>query len=754
MKRGEIALFKTFNNDRKWIENKYHIVGEPFNPYQRMAYHGHDYDVSTGLSDEEILAGLDELEKSTRELEHPISKAKAVEYVLNNTRIDADEHDYFVGLYSWNRLLRKSTVTKWKNEVFNEKIPEVGKRMDDLNASGAVAIWPDFDHVVPDWDSLVELGFTGLRERARNYRREHEQKGALTEKQKAFFDGIEIEYTAIIEFVDRLYRYALTKKHDKAERVAACLKQLRDGAPTNTYEAMQLIFLYFMISESVDHYQVRALGSGLDSTLYPFYVNDIKNGTFTRDEIREFLAYFMMQWSAIGNYWGQPFYLGGVDEKGNTLINELSHDIIDVYDEIEIYNPKIQIKYNDALPEDFLKKVLDIIRRGRYLVFCCEKGYTKAMLSYGATAEEARKMDIRGCYEIGVRANEVCTITGYVNPLKAVSYVFSDGYDATIDKQIGIKTGKLEEIKSFEEFYEAFLAQYGYLIDDVISLANAYDPYMEYINPSSMYSATIKTSLENAYDGYGGGVKYNNSSVLNCGLASGVDAVLAVKYLVFEKKAATLTELRAALDANWVGYEKLRAMALSCPYKYGNHNPVADKYASEISKFFCDHVHGKANGRGGIYKAELHSAMQFVWQGQKTGATPDGRRAGDEISKNGSPSVGMDKNGVTALIMTAVAIDPPTYAESICLDVMLHPSAVSGDDGLEVLKSLIDVYAENDGMAIQFNIFNSEKLRDAQEHPEQYKNLQVRVCGWNVLWNNLSRAEQDAYIHRAESIAQ
>ena len=747
-------MFKTLNDDRNWIENKYHIVGEPFNPYQRMAYHGHDYDESTGLSDEQILLGLDELEKSTQGLDHAVIKAKAIEYVLNHTRIDANEHDYFIGLYSWNRLLRKTTVIKWKTEVFEEKIPEVGKRMDDLNASGAIAIWPDFDHVVPDWASLVELGFVGIRERARDYRRAHEGKGELTEKQKAFFDGIEIEYTAIIGFIDRLYRYALTKNHEKAERVAACLKQLRDGAPTNIYEAMQLIFLYFMVSESVDHYQVRSLGNGLDHTLYPFYVNDIKNGTFTRDEIREFLAYFMMQWSAIGNYWGQPFYLGGTDENGNTLVNELSYDIVDVYDELDIYNPKIQIKYNDVIPEAFLKKVLDMIRRGRScFVFCCEKGHIKAVMSYGATYEEARDMDIRGCYETGVRANEVSAATGYVNPLKAISYVFSDGYDTTVDKQIGINTGKIEEMKSFEEFYAAFLSQYGYLTDEVIRLANAYDPYMEYINPSSMYSATIKTSLENAYDGYGGGVKFNNSSVLNCGLASGVDAVMAVKYLVFEKKVVTLPELKAALDANWEGYEKLRAMALACPYKYGNHNPVADKYAKEISDFFCSRVHGKENGRGGIYKAVLHSAMQFVWQGQKTGATPDGRRAGEEISKNGSPTVGMDKKGVTALIMSALAIDPPTYAESFCVDVMLHPSAVAGDEGLDVMKSLIDVYAENDGMAMQFNIFNSEKLRDAQEHPEQYKNLQVRVCGWNVLWNNLSRAEQDAYILRAESIA-
>ena len=148
----------------------------------------------------------------------------------------------------------------------------------------------------------------------------------------------------------------------------------------------------------------------------------------------------------------------------------------------------------------------------------------------------------------------------------------------------------------------------------------------------------------------------------------------------------------------------------------------------------------------------MHSAMQFVWQGEKTEATPDGRKTGDEISKNASPVVGMDKNGVTALVRSASALKPYTFPESFCVDVMMHPSAVQGEDGLVAMRGVLYTYLKNDGMSIQFNVFDPKQLRDAQVHPEKYQNLQVRVCGWNVLWNNLSKKEQDAYILRAENI--
>lgn len=240
--------------------------------------------------------------------------------------------------------------------------------------------------------------------------------------------------------------------------------------------------------------------------------------------------------------------------------------------------------------------------------------------------------------------------------------------------------------------------------------------------------------------------------MLNCGFASLVDSVMAVKKFVYDKKEITLDGLNAALENDWEGHVLLREKIRHCPYKYGNGEPETDMYAEAMARYFANKVNNRPNARGGVYKAIMHSAMMFVWQGQKTMATPDGRKSGEELSKNASPVPGMDKNGVTALINSVVKLHPTLYPESFCLDVMLHPSATEGDDGLAAMKALLDTYMEHDGMSMQINVFRADTLKDAQKNPDQYQNLQVRVCGWNVLWNNLSKAEQDAYILRAENI--
>ena len=742
-----------FNHDKKFIENKYHKTDKPFDPYARMAYHGYDYDKRTGLGDEEIKDGLSRLYEKIKSLPHPVAKAYAVKYVLENTKIDINEHDFFVGFWSVNRLANCITQDKWNEEVFNNILPELKNKMHDMNESGAIAIWPDFDHVVPDWDAILNLGFPGLKKRAEKYKELHRKNNTLTPETEAFFDGIIIEYTAIIDLIDRLYKYALTKTHAKAAKIAECLCHIRDGAPQNIYEAMQIIYIYFMLSECFDSYQVRSLGNGLDNALYSYYQNDLKNGAYTREDIKELLRYFLMQWSAIGNYWGQPFYMGGTNADGSTKYNELSYDILDVYDELGIYNPKIQVKVNKSTPDKLIFKVFDMIRRGQNcFVFCCEPGMMKAAMAYGATYDEALNMDIRGCYEIGIRANEVSTDTGYINPLKAIEYVMNNGFDKTISRQFGLKTGELETFTSFDKFYNAVIKQWENMIETTISVSLAYEKYLAFINPSNMYSATIEDSLKKGSDAYQNGVKFNNSAILNSGFASLIDAVMAVKEFVYDKKIVTLETLAKALDAGWNGFEDLHTMILKSPHKYGNDDAETDAYTEAMSAYFTSKVNNRPNARGGVYKASMHSALEFIWEGEKTGSTPDGRYAGDEISKNGSPSVGMDREGVTALIKSALKSRPYTYCETHCLDVMLHPSAVVGDDGLETMKALLFMYMKNGGQAIQFNVFNTKTLYDAQKRPEKYQNLQVRVCGWNVLWNNLSEKEQNAYITRAENI--
>lgn len=749
-KGGDCMINST---DRYYIERKFHDPEKEFNSFARMAYHGVGYIEDSGLDEQGLLEGLKDLEDEIANLPHPVARAKAIKYVLENERIFINEHDYFVGLDSLNRLANSVTFSKWEKESLTLRDKKFVDLSNDFNNSGATMIWTDYDHVVPDWKSLMELGFSGILERARKFRAEHEQNGTLSEEVSAFFEGIEIEYSAIIDLLDRMYNIAKKQTFEKAAKIATCLKNLRDGKPTDFYEALQLIYIYFIISESIDSYQVRSLGNGLDNTLYKYYENDLKTGKYAKEDIRKYLSYFLMQWAAIGNYWGQPFYMGGTNLDGSTKYNGLSHMILDVYDKLEIYNPKIQLKINTNTPDFILNKAFDMIKRkNASIVFCCEPAMIKAVMGYGATYEEALNMDIRGCYETGVRANEVSSSSGYVNAAKAVEFVFTNGFDTVTNKQVGIKTGDVSEIKTFEDFYFAFLKQWEYLIEQSMKITNDAEKFLAFVNPSSMYSATVETSLKNGKDGYGGGVKFNNNAMLNCGFASAVDSIMAVKEFVFDKNEITLTELAEVLKNNWKGYEILQLKVKKSPHKYGNNDAITDTYASAMASYFANKVNNVPNSRGGVYKAIFHSARAFVVQGKKTGALPDGRNAGEELSKNASAVPGMDKKGVTALIESAAKLIPSDYHESFCVDVMLHPSAIDGTNGYDVFKGILMTYLKKGGQSIQFNIFNTDTLRDAQRNPEKYRNLQVRVCGWNTLWNNMSKKEQDAYILRAENI--
>ena len=776
----------TFEKDREFIANKYHKQGEPFDPYKRMAYHGYDFCAETGKTDEEILAGLRALKEKISDLPHPVQKARAVEYVLENTRIDVNDFDYYPGIYSLNRLANTITQDLWSGELFGKILPRVNEEMQKLNESGAAAIWADFDHVVPNWQAVLDFGFAGLLSRAEEYKARHEKRGTLTEEKRAFFDGIIIEYKAILRLLDRLIAFAekQTLKNGAAEKlpmVCAGLKEVRRGAPKSTYGATLTMYLYFILSECFDSYQVRSLGSGLDGTLYPYYERDLKSGAYSREEIGELLKYFLFQWQAIGNYWGQPFYLGGTNADGGTKYNDLSYLILETYDELGIYNPKIQLKINENTPEKLLNLAFDMVRRGKNsFAFMCEPGMAQAMKSYGASEEEAREADIRGCYETGVRANEVSSATGYVNAEKALEYVFFNGYDYRLKEVFGLQTGEICDEDSagggentgdinggeisgnapfdtFEKFYAAVKAQWKAILEKVMNAANEYEKYFSFVNPSNMYSATIAGALEKGADAYQGGVKYNNSCVLTAGFATLADGVAAVKKLVYEEKKVTLSRLKRAIKNNFAGGGEtgdetlLKTLRNGAP-KYGNDDDFADEIAADLAAFVTGVVNNRPNARGGVYKSSIHSAMEFIWEGEKTLASPNGRLAGEELSKNASPSVGADKNGVTALISSALKLKPYSFLESFCLDVMIHPSATEGDDGLQILRTLLFAYLRGGGMTIQFNVCSAKTLRDAQKHPEKYRNLQVRVCGWNVLWNHLSTAEQNAYILRAENV--
>ncbi len=744
-------MFKTLLEDRKIIEGKYHKNDESYTQLgnTRWENKGYDYDSATGMADAEIVKNIAELDArlEAENTPHPIHKALLFEYVLDNTQIEVAPHDYFVGFYSNGRLLAP-TRDRWSSNVYNS-FPDEKQIISDHDKSGTTYGWLDFDHTVPDWDSLLELGFKGILERAE---KAYAAIESPSEKQTALFEGIKIEYNAILHLLDRFYNYALTKSFEKAPKIAACIKNLHNGAPQDSYDVLQMIYLYFMLSEHVDNYQVRSLGYGIDSSLYPYFKADIESGRYTKEEIGELIGYFLMQFQAIDNYWGQPVYLAGTNLDGSTKVNELSYLVLDVYDKLGLYNPKVQVKVSKSTPNDFIMKILEMVRHGvSSFVFINEDMIVKCLMAGGATYAEAVDSVISGCYEYKVKAKGIGISCAYFNPLKYVSYVLDNGYDTVTGKQIGIETGDISKLDTFEKFYKAYLKQFAYGIDTYLTAMYALETRVQEINPSLMFSATMPDCVETMTDALDGGLT-NVTGTLLCGVGTATDALMAVYELVYDKKVVTLAELKAALDANWVGYEKLRAQALNLTHKFGNGDKMADSYAAAITRFVHDCMASRRNGHGDRYGLEMHSARAFLIQGEKTKATPDGRKAGEEISKNASPTPGSDRNGITALIKSVTSIDTSLCNVGFCLDAMLHPSAIQGEDGLIAFKAVLDTYMAKGGQSIHFNVFNPEMLRDAQKHPEKYKNLQVRVCGWNVLWNKMDKKEQDAYILRAENI--
>ncbi len=716
--------------DRPFIENKYHKTSEPFNPFSRMTYHGWDCDASTGLDDAEMKSALEAYVSSLTDTEHAVIKAKAFAYVLDHMRFTVDAHDFFPCLYNWNRPLNPLTVSRWTN--YGLVPADVAAKRDELGRTGEVTSWIDYDHSVPDWNALYELGFVGIRERARDYRSSRDE---LTAKEAAYFDSIEIEYSAILRLIERLADYAHGCDFAKAPVIAECLDSLANGAPRTLYERLMLIYLYFMLSESVDSYQVRSLGSGFDHDIAAPYRADLASGKFGEEELDGFIGYFLMQFAAIGNYWGQPLYLGGTNLNGSTKVSEISMKLLEIYDELGLYNPKIQIKYSKNTPREFMKKVLDMIRRGHSsFVFVCEENIKARMLERGLPYERIYDFDVKGCYEYALRAGEFSTAPYYVNLL------------APIVKALE----RVSDDASYDEIYAAYEARVREIFENGVAYCRAIEVQLADVNPSPMLSATITSSLEKARDAYHDGSELNTTAFVVGALGSAVDSLMAIKSLVFDEKCVTLGELKRILAENWSDAH-LRARALACKHKYGCGDPASDALARKIIDIVLDYQ-GLDNYRNGYFKIAIHSARQFIELGAKTPATPDGRLAGDETSKNASPVIGMDRNGVTALIRSACELLPDACYEGFGFDVMLHESAVRGDDGLDAMYALLLAYEAGHGSSIQFNVCSAETLREAQEHPEKYRNLQIRVCGWNVLWNNMPKSEQDKYIERAENI--
>ncbi len=743
-------------NDYDYIMNKYHD-SEEYNKirtdlkglevFNRFIRRDSIFSPETGMDGDEIKKGIFANDEKIKNLPHYIRKARAIEYVLKNTRISCDSRDIFPAINAVDRPLKQTLVTMWRREVFFQTIPEVEKKRTQLERDGIVTIWPDYDHSVPVWERIFSLGFAGILAESEKIRKERD---SLTEEQDAFFEGIKITYEAVIDFIGRLEE--LANKTEGSEKMAKALGNIKKNPPASFYEALLVSYLYFMISEHVDCLQVRSL-SNFDRVFLDFYRNDLEKG-ISEETLRSELAYYFLQFVAIGNYWGQPVYLGGENADGSTLINELSYVFLDTYDQMGIYNPKIQIKIANSTPKKFVLKALDMIRRGRNsIVFVSDATIRKALINSGVDPEEARLCNITGCYEYSA-IGSFGTGMNYTNLLKPLEYALHKGCDGVTGAFSGTASPDLSEYTTFKKLYDEYKKQLLALIDTIIENVNAFENYLAYINPLPLLSATFPSCLEKAKDAIGGGAKYGGSGVA-CGFVADIaDSLAMIKKYVYDEKEIELSELVRILDSNYEGQEKLRQKLLADKDKYGNNRELPDRLAAEIVAFIVENTNGRPNAseRADNWGCGFHVARMSYVQAKNTASSPNGRLIGEELSKNISASMGQNREGATAAILSATKIDATAFKGDACLDLGLLPSAVKGEDGLEAMYGLLMTFVNRGGHALHINVFDADTLRDAQANPDKYRDLQIRVCGWNVLWNNINKEEQDGFIRQAEAL--
>ncbi len=677
----------------------------------------------TGLAPEELISGFEGVLGEHVGESTAVQKANLFAFLCRHARVAVDAHDIFQDKLDHGDLLRRFNWNK-QQDVCKGAMQALAAESDAAWNEGYWCGSADFGHVCPGWIRLLDKGFSGILAEA-----EARLVSCTHPAQREFYETVRTTYAAIVDYLNRLA--------DAVEPVvadsAAVLRAIAARPPETTREALQTIYSFFSLHEFVSGGRDRSMGR-LDKELRRFYRADLARGV-SEAELRETFRFFLYKIWVARVPFDQPLELGGMDAGGAEVTNELSRMIIEEYDGLDIHSPKIHVRVSASTPTDFLLRVVDTIRRGHSsIVLCNDDVVIRSLVKAGISRAEAEDYVMIGCYEAAAYGCEIpCTGNAGMNLLKAFEKALANG------------------VQTYGELYEHFEHYTKYAIDRALNAVREWERHYREIYPDALLSGTFASCLARGRDAYDGGVKYNNSSLTVASIGSTVDAFMMLKKFVIDEHALTLDEFRKVLAGNWRGHEKLRRRIRSCAKRYGNGDPEADALTRKISDMVGDSITGKPNGRGGVFKAGFFSINHNVRYGKKCGATPDGRCSGDTISKNLCPGPGMEFGGITAIIKSvATSIDAVKFPNGTVLDIVFHPSAVSGEDGLLAMLGVYKTFFKLGGFAMHCNVFDPSVLRDAQEHPENYQNLQVRVCGWNVFFVHLSKAEQDDFIRQAE----
>ncbi len=707
------------------------------------------YDDGTGLSREALEEGFEKLLTEYDSLPPVTRKAKLFGYILENARIDVDPTDWFADHFDHADHILYRLHERRRREQGENVIPEEAGILRKAYKTGAFFAELDLGHISPGWRFLLEKGIPGIMAEAR-------EKLAVCEDEvsRVYYEAVLEVYTSALRYMERLETQAkrMGAEHpecaDRMDKLSACLHALRGRAPETLYEALELAYIFHQLIEFEGEY-VRSMGS-FEWNFGRFYEADLAAGRITQEDARELIRFFWMKFYAWtrGSGNGKNFYFGGMRDEETVNIGPLSYLALELFYELNQTDPKLSIKLGEKTPEPFRRLIAKCLRDGRTnMVLVNDDETIRAVRARGVEEKDSYEYLLIGCYEPAIEGKEAaCNMCVKFNLVKPVELALWNGVDPMTGDRIGVETGNCEEFTDFEQFYAAFEAQLAHQLSLVQHAIRGYEKRWDVINPSPFLSATFPPCLEKGRDIGQAGPKYNNTGSMGGGLANAADSLTAIRQVVFEEKRMTFAQLREMLKNDFAGFERERLYLANRVPKWGNNDARADEMAKRVAESYTSRVNGQTNGRGGIFTASMFTLDHCFGLGHRTGATPDGRAQGHYIAKGIGAMTGMDKAGVTAQISSVAKLDFGHIPNGSVLDLYLHPSAVDGEKGIETLLQLVDAYFTQGGYGVQFNILNADDLRKAQKNPEEYRTLQVRVCGWNVYFVTLNEEQQNHFI--------
>ena len=553
-------------------------------------------------------------------------------------------------------------------------------------------------------------------------------------------------------------------RKQELEQMADICSRVPARAPETFWEALQYYwFVHVGVITELNPWDAFNPGR-LDQHLYPFYKKEVAAGTLTEERARELLCAF---WIKFNNHPAPPktgitskesntyvdfalINLGGVTRDGRDAVNELTYLLLDVIEEMRLLQPSSMVQLSKKNPDRFIKRALKIVKTGfgQPSIFNTD-AIVQELVRQGKSVEDARDGGASGCVEAGAFGRECYILTGYFNLPKILEITLHNGMDPRTGEQIGIKTGQAQDLTDYQALFEAYSAQLRYFVDIKIRGNNVIERINAKYMPVPFLSLLIDDCIANGCDYNAGGARYNTSYIQGVGLGSLTDSLAAIKYHVFDKQTVTMEGLLAALQDDFNGQAQLRQTLLDETPKYGNDNDYADDIMRSIFEVYYQAVNGRPNTKGGFHRILMLPTTSHVYFGSVIGALPDGRRAGVPVSEGISPVQGADRHGPTAVVKSAAKLDHIRTGGTL-LNQKFIPQVLEDDTGIHKLMHLVRSYFKLDGHHIQFNVVSADILKQAQQAPDDYRDLIVRVAGYSDYFVDLTVELQNEIIKRTE----